>query len=390
MPGIFINYRRDDAPGVAGRLYDYLSKRFSQRELFIDVDYIKPGLDFVKQLDAQVSQCDAMLALIGPDWLTAEDERGRRRLNGDKDYVRIELASALKRDIPVIPVLVQGAAMPAEDDLPDDIKSLTLRHALELRHTRFASDADAIASALKASLPQRKSKWIGLVAAGLCIAMLAFGAWLLYGRFSPAPPEPASARATTQTSQPSPQTSKVMPPQKWGERGPETIVLAGLNQAADLKRVGKDDWEWIENNATFKFRTLLETSAELIIHDASRDMYHRLNLNNGESFWRIGTSGNWNPHYRIISQSMARPAGQTFDNPTAGSLPLDGCLHFARECGEPAASAWCASKGLGKATNFTGFRNVAQTYVLGDGVVCTAGPSGVCGTFTSITCSVGG
>jgi hypothetical protein len=102
-PGIFINYRRDDAPGVAGRLYDHLAHGFSRRDLFIDVDAIKPGLDFVKQLDAQVSQCDVLLAVIGPHWLNAADDSGQRRLDSDHDYVRIEIASALKRDIPVIP-----------------------------------------------------------------------------------------------------------------------------------------------------------------------------------------------------------------------------------------------------------------------------------------------
>jgi hypothetical protein len=79
MPGIFINYRRDDAPGVAGRLYDHLARSFSHGEIFIDVDAIKPGLDFVKQLDAQVSQCDVLLAIIGPHWLNAADDKGRRR-----------------------------------------------------------------------------------------------------------------------------------------------------------------------------------------------------------------------------------------------------------------------------------------------------------------------
>ncbi|HEX7532304.1 MAG TPA: toll/interleukin-1 receptor domain-containing protein, partial [Methyloceanibacter sp.] len=144
MPGIFINYRRDDAPGVAGRLYDHLARSFSRGQIFIDVDAIKPGLDFVKQLDAQVSQCDVLLAIIGPHWLNSADDKGKRRLDGDRDYVRIEIAAALKRDIPVIPVLIDGAEMPTEADLPEDLASLARRHALELRHTRFASDADAV------------------------------------------------------------------------------------------------------------------------------------------------------------------------------------------------------------------------------------------------------
>src|SRR5260221_293052 len=99
MTGIFINYRRDDAPGVAGRLFDHLSPKFSRRNIFMDVDAMKPGLDFVEQLDAQVSRCDVLLAVIGPHWLDAKDQKGQRRLHGDHDYVRIELASALKRHI---------------------------------------------------------------------------------------------------------------------------------------------------------------------------------------------------------------------------------------------------------------------------------------------------
>ena len=82
-------------------------------------DAMKPGMDFTQQLDAQVAQCRVLLAVIGRRWLEAEDQSGRRRLDSDKDYVRIELASALKRDIPVIPVLVDGAKMPSEESLTD-------------------------------------------------------------------------------------------------------------------------------------------------------------------------------------------------------------------------------------------------------------------------------
>jgi hypothetical protein len=375
MPGIFINYRRDDAPGVAGRLYDYLAKSFSHRDLFIDVDYIKPGLDFVKQLDNQVSQCDVMLALIGPHWLTSEDEQGQRRLHGNKDYVRIEIASALRRDIPVIPVLVDGAEMPTENELPEDLKSLTLRQALELRHTRFASDADAIAGALKASLPRRNKRWVWPLAAAACLIGV-LGVWFLYLWPGPTPPEPQVSTVPAQTQAPA-QLS--------------TIVLQGSGQTADLRRTGADNWEWVESNNTYKFRTVSETSSELVINDASRDIYHRLNLLTGETFWRTGTSGGWIPYYRIVSQSVTRAVGgQMFNDPMVGSLPLDGCLYFARECGEPAATAWCASKGFAKATTFTGFRNVPQTSIIGDGSVCHTGPTVSCGTFTSITCGSSG
>ena len=156
MAGIFVNYRRDDAPGVAGRLFDRLSMNFAQSEMIMDVDAMKPGLDFVKQLDEQVSKCSVMLAIIGPGWLNARDEKGRRRLDLPRDSVRVELASALKREIPVIPLLVNGTAMPSEDDLPDDLKPLANRHGLELRHSRFAADSDAVIRALTEIMPGQR------------------------------------------------------------------------------------------------------------------------------------------------------------------------------------------------------------------------------------------
>jgi len=177
MARIFINYRRDDTQGVAGRLFDYLSLKYSRRELFMDVDAMKPGFDFAKQLDTQVSQCHVLLAVIGPHWLEARDQSGKRRLDNEKDSVRLELASALKRDIAVIPVLVEGTPMPSEDSLSDDLKPLARRHALELRHTRFNADADAIVHALEEVVPRRHVSWLvaggGVaVAAAIAIAVL--------------------------------------------------------------------------------------------------------------------------------------------------------------------------------------------------------------------------
>src|ERR1700761_7506732 len=184
MAGIFINYRRDDAPGVAGRLADRLANSFSRRMIFMDVDAMRPGLDFVKQLEEQVSKCDVLLAIIGPNWLKATDEKGQSRLEQARDYVRIEIASALKREIPVIPVLVNGAAMPAENDLPDDLKPLVNRHALELRHTRFDGDSAAIIDGLTRVLPSRTNwRWIGGGAAGLA-AVVVVGCIALWPRLN--------------------------------------------------------------------------------------------------------------------------------------------------------------------------------------------------------------
>jgi hypothetical protein len=200
MAGIFINYRRDDAPGVAGRLFDHLASRFSKDDLFMDVDAMKPGVDFAKQLDTQVSQCRVLLAVIGPHWLDATDKTGARRLDNEKDYVRIELASALKRDIAVIPVLVDGAAMPVEESLSDDLKPLAFRHALELRHSRFSADADAIAHALEAAVP-RKRNLVPLIGAAVAAMLIIAAGGVMWAKLKkPAVPPAIQTPAVVATA----------------------------------------------------------------------------------------------------------------------------------------------------------------------------------------------
>ena len=118
MPGkIFINYRREDSIAIAGRLYDRLAEAFGRNNLFIDVDNIPVGMNFEEYLHKQVAACDVVVSLIGPNWLNAKDETNQRRLDKPDDFVAIELAAALARDIPVIPVLVDGTHMPKEPDV---------------------------------------------------------------------------------------------------------------------------------------------------------------------------------------------------------------------------------------------------------------------------------
>jgi len=105
---IFISYRRVDSAGYAGRIYDRLAARFGEDAVFMDVDDIPAGLDFVDVLQNAVQSCDALAALIGPNWLDARDDAGVRRVDNPEDFVRVEIAAALERDIRVIPVLVDG------------------------------------------------------------------------------------------------------------------------------------------------------------------------------------------------------------------------------------------------------------------------------------------
>ncbi len=140
MRGIFISYRRDDSEGQAGRLFDDLSAHFGRNAVFMDVAGIKKGLDFRRIIDAHVASCGVLLVIIGKRWLSAADSKGKRRLDDVNDFVRLETAAALSRDIPVVPVLVQDAVMPNAQDLPDALKELAFRNGTELTHARWDSD----------------------------------------------------------------------------------------------------------------------------------------------------------------------------------------------------------------------------------------------------------
>src|ERR1700758_3498680 len=118
MNGIFISSRRDDAAGYAGRLYDRLAAHFSADRVFMDVQGIEPGVDFVEAIERALGSCEILIVLIGKDWLAAADTAGRRRLDDPTDFVRLETATALNRGIRVVPVLVEGVAMPRAEQLP--------------------------------------------------------------------------------------------------------------------------------------------------------------------------------------------------------------------------------------------------------------------------------
>jgi TonB family protein len=149
LGGIFVSYRRSDSQGEAGRLFDDLVKQFGEDTVFMDVAAIEAGRDFRKAIEEGVTKCGVLLVVIGLEWLDAKDERGARRLNDSSDFVRIETASALKRDIPVIPVLVRGAKMPSAEQLPDELKELAYRNCIELTHARWRSDMQLLKEALR-------------------------------------------------------------------------------------------------------------------------------------------------------------------------------------------------------------------------------------------------
>jgi hypothetical protein len=152
LGSIFISYRRSDSSGESGRLSDDLIARFGSHAVFMDVDAILPGRDFRKTIHENVSRCSIFLPVIGPDWLETKSNTGIRRLDSENDYVRLEIATALRRDIAVVPVLVRGARMPKANQLPDDIRDLAYRNSVELTHSRWKSDVQLLGQALAPSL----------------------------------------------------------------------------------------------------------------------------------------------------------------------------------------------------------------------------------------------
>jgi hypothetical protein len=150
MPKIFISYRREDSAYPSAVIRNRLSTEFGQNQIFFDVDSIPPGHDFRAYIGRTVGTCDYVLVIIGKHWLTATNPKGGRRLDSPSDFVRLEIRTALNRKIPVIPVLVDNAAMPKAGQLPEDLRELIYRQAILVRpEPDLAHDLDTLASCIK-------------------------------------------------------------------------------------------------------------------------------------------------------------------------------------------------------------------------------------------------
>jgi hypothetical protein len=220
---IFISYRRDDTSGHAGRLYDRLKDRFPDR-VVMDVTSIDLGEDFVEEIERQLGACVVFIELIGSEWVI--DRAGRRRLDQPRDFVRLEVAIALRRAITVIPILVEGATMPDGSSLPEEIAPLTRHNALTITESDFDHDVERLIHRLESvfgprppappllpiprarkSHPGRVALLIGIAVVGLFIVG-AIGLFVLVLNFSPKtdtgdsnPNSPAPANAEVYVDQ---------------------------------------------------------------------------------------------------------------------------------------------------------------------------------------------
>lgn len=167
---IFISYRREDCRDQAGRIYDRLSTAFGRSDIFMDIDNLRPGERFDRKLEEALQQCDIFLAMIGRDWT---GHFAKRQEMGERDYVREEIATALLRGMPVIPVLIDRTPMPRADQIPENISDLVVHQKIEVEFERFDRDVAALIEDIKAMRPSPTGIASGSVAPTLKARRLA-------------------------------------------------------------------------------------------------------------------------------------------------------------------------------------------------------------------------
>jgi hypothetical protein len=157
MSGMYLSYRRMEAAAYAGRLFDHLSRHFGPGSVFMDIGGITRGQEFPRAIESALNACDVVLVVIGNGWASCTGQNGRRRLDDPNDWVRIEVVAALRRNVLVVPVLVEGARLPDPGSLPEELRPLCQRHACELSDLRWAFDVGELVKDLKKVVrpPQR-------------------------------------------------------------------------------------------------------------------------------------------------------------------------------------------------------------------------------------------
>jgi hypothetical protein len=181
---IFISYRHEDSAPNALGVAQYLENHFSGKNVFIDVD-MRAGAKFPNVLEERLAECKVLLALIGPKWLDARDEQNQRRLDKADDWVRLEIAQALKRDITVIPVRVNGAELPSRSSLPDDIRGLLDHQAVSITTAGFRNEMAGLVRDIRSMPESRQVRRLAAIAAAPTFLLAALATSFYVYKFSP-------------------------------------------------------------------------------------------------------------------------------------------------------------------------------------------------------------
>jgi hypothetical protein len=259
MPRIFICYRRLDSGETCGRIGDRLTRAFGAGNVFKDVDSLPGGADFRDHVAETIKHCDALLVLIGPDWLTAADGHGRQRLAEPEDYVRQEIELALSLGRNVVPVLVDGAALPKPEELPPSVRPLAFRQAMVVRaDPDFHRDMDRLIRMLDKNRVWRRLAWAAVAGAILLLVPgLARIAPKFFGSSSSAPRllmyhrvAAEDRRLVDQNHAPFPAEAELeLDPDSGGQSFRYLLAIAGDGRARlypdeDLQRDAKGSWHW--------------------------------------------------------------------------------------------------------------------------------------------------
>jgi hypothetical protein len=301
MPRIFINYRRDDSAGYAGRIHDTLASAFGTDSVFIDIDDIKPGVDYVSTIEACIAGCDVMLTLIGHRWLDSQDASGRRRLDDPADFVRVEIERALARHIRVIPVLIGTASMPGQDDLPADISPLATLEAIALSDSRWQYDMSQLVNAIGEPLPRQRGSRARWIWAALAAVAILGALWL--APWHEKPSHDVSGRWVADVRY------------DFGGSHSETFVFRATGGAlagtASFLGVARGIVDGTVKGATVSFKTRTDESAG----SESRQTEHQYagTVNGDELRLSMQTMGGFSPHAPI--DFVARRTGPSTDTP---------------------------------------------------------------------------
>jgi len=283
MPGVFISYRREDSSAWAGRLFDIMSARLGRENIFMDLDVIEGGDDFVTVIEKKLQISNVLLAVIGNDWLTAKEASGTRRLDNPRDFVRLEIGKALERNIRVVPVLVGGAAMPRAEDLPQDLRDLSERQAVEIRDSHFHQDAEQLLTVLHKSLRGpliTRRRLVAVLAAVAVVVLLACGMLLFW----------PSAKAANMAGD---WTAKVG--YDWGDSHPEKFhfEVDGAELSGSASFLGVDrgilDGKITDDHISFTTKTLVSLNSEEKMHE-DKHYYKGVFANNAIQFTMITDS----------------------------------------------------------------------------------------------------
>jgi hypothetical protein len=234
MSGIFISYRREDSAGWTGRLTDSLKEHFGPESIFMDIDGIELGTDFTVALHRALESCTIVLAMIGPEWATLTDKSGRPRIEDPTDWVRVEIATALKRRIRVVPVLVGGASVPTMDLLPDELDPLAHRQAHELTDKRWSYDVEHLINLLSTTLQKpwllpKMQLWRSTpVMIGMLVFAVMVGIWaVVTSLYTPLPLQPNASNSMPPASPDKRSTQNTLSP------GPPDVGKAEQSAYAD-------------------------------------------------------------------------------------------------------------------------------------------------------------